>query len=215
MYILTVNCGSSSLKLDVIDTQTQQCVTELKAERLPEERDITLNGKTLTYTGELLFPSILTFCLEAVKKDLADKTISGIGHRVVHGGDKYYQPVLIDEQVTKTIEDLIDLAPLHNPANLSGIKAAQQVFPNFPNTAVFDSGFHQTLPSRAKQYAIDKEIAKKYNIKRYGFHGTSHRYVAQKAADWLKQDMKNLKTKSILLSLSRKDNVLLSKVLIS
>ncbi|HNY56415.1 MAG TPA: acetate kinase, partial [Chitinophagales bacterium] len=142
MYILTVNCGSSSLKLDVIDTQTQQSVTELKAERLPEERDITLNGKTLTYTGELLFPSILTFCLEAVKKDLADKTISGIGHRVVHGGDKYYQPVLIDEQVTKTIEDLIDLAPLHNPANLSGIKAAQQVFPNLPNIAVFDTAFH-------------------------------------------------------------------------
>lgn len=193
MHILTVNCGSSSLKLDVIDTQTQKSVTELKAERLPNECDITLNDETLIYNGELSFPSIVKFCLETVKQKVADKIISGIGHRVVHGGDTYYQPVLIDEQVTTTIEALIDLAPLHNPANLTGIRAAQEIFPELPNVAVFDTAFHQTMPSRAKHYAIDKGIAKKYNIKRYGFHGTSHQYVSQKAADFLKQDIKNLR----------------------
>lgn len=193
MYILSVNCGSSSLKLDVIDTVTQQSVSTLNAERLPDVGDIKFNGETRTYSGEISFPSILLFCLQTLKNELADKTISGIGHRVVHGGDQYYQPVLIDEQVAKTIEELIDLAPLHNPANLAGIKAAQQVFPGLPNVAVFDTAFHQTLPNRAKHYAIDKEIAEKYNIKRYGFHGTSHQYVAQKAADYLKQDIRNLR----------------------
>ncbi|MFN8260440.1 MAG: acetate/propionate family kinase [Chitinophagales bacterium] len=193
MYILSVNCGSSSLKLDVIDTVTQQSASTLNAERLPEVGDIKFNGETRTYSGEISFPSILLFCLQTLKNELADMTISGIGHRVVHGGDQYYQPVLIDEQVAKTIEELIDLAPLHNPANLAGIKAAQQVFPGLPNVAVFDTAFHQTLPNRAKHYAIDKEIAEKYNIKRYGFHGTSHQYVAQKAADYLKQDIRNLR----------------------
>lgn len=193
MYILTVNCGSSSLKLDVIETQTQKSVAELKAERLPVERNITLNGEILTYNGELSFPSILVFCLETLKQHLANKIISGIGHRVVHGGDKYYQPVLINEQVIQTIEELIDLAPLHNPANLAGIKAAQEVFPGLPNIAVFDTAFHQTLPNRASHYSIDREIVRKYNIKRYGFHGTSHQYVTQKAADYLKQDIRNLR----------------------
>lgn len=193
MNILTINCGSSSIKADVIDSNTKKPIVELSAERLPSTPNIKLNDTVLSYNGELTLEAILVFCLHEIKNTLKDKTINGIGHRVVHGGDVYSQPVLIDEKVEQTINDLIDLAPLHNPANLLGIQKVKQIFPNIPNIAVFDTAFHQTLPNRAKQYAIDKELIKKYNIKRYGFHGTSHKYISEKVGEYLKQDIKHLR----------------------
>lgn len=193
MYILVINCGSSSVKADVIDTLQKKSVLELDAERLPETPFIQLNNQEIIYSGEPTLEAVLSFCLRLIKDNLADKTISGIGHRVVHGGDIYSQPVLIDEKVEQTIYELTELAPLHNPANLAGIKKAKAIFSEVPNIAVFDTAFHQTLPRRANQYAIDKEIIKKFNIKRYGFHGTSHKYIAEKVGEYLKQDIKHLR----------------------
>ena len=193
MYILTINCGSSSLKADVIDTQLKKSIIELDAERLPKTPIIQINNNTVQYNGELSLEAIITFCLQEIKKNLGDKIISGIGHRVVHGGDAYSQPVCIDEKVEATIDALSTLAPLHNPANLLGIKIAKEIFPEISNIAIFDTAFHQTMPNRAKQYAIDKEIIKKYGIKRYGFHGTSHKYIMEKVGVYLKQDVKHLR----------------------
>ncbi len=193
MNILTINCGSSSVKADVIDINTKKSILNLTAERFPIAPIIKLNKNELVYNGEFNSEAILRFCLMSIKNELQDKNIVGVGHRVVHGGDVYSQPVLIDENVEKTIFDLIDLAPLHNPSNLLAIKIAKEIFANLPNIAVFDTAFHQTLPSRATHYAIDRNIAKKYNIKRYGFHGTSHKYITEKVGEFLKQDIKNLK----------------------
>lgn len=193
MYILVINSGSSSVKADVVDIITKKSILKLDAERLPSTPVIKLNNTEITYVRELSMEAILRFCLQAIKKELADKTISGIGHRVVHGGDLYSQPVLIDDKVEQTIHDLIDLAPLHNPANLAGIKITKQVFTGIPNIAVFDTAFHQSLPNRAKQYAIDKELIKKHNIKRYGFHGTSHKYISEKIGEFLQQDIRHLR----------------------
>lgn len=193
MNILTINCGSSSIKADIINVDTKKSLLNLTAERLPLTPIIKLNKNELVYDGELNAEAILRFCLVAIKNELNDNNILGIGHRVVHGGDEYSQPVLIDEHVEQVIKDLIDLAPLHNPANLLGIKIAKEIFTNLPNVAVFDTAFHQTLPSRATHYAIDKDIVKKYNIKRYGFHGTSHKYVAERVGVFFKHDIKNLK----------------------
>lgn len=193
MYILVINCGSSSIKADVIDTLQQKSIIELDAERLPKTPLIQLNSQVVAYSGELTLEAVLAFCLQTIKDNLGGKPISGIGHRVVHGGDTYSQPVLLDEKVEQTIYDLIELAPLHNPANLAGIQKAKHVFADVPNIAVFDTAFHQSLPKRARQYAIDKALIKKYNIKRYGFHGTSHKYIAEKVGEYLKQDIKHLR----------------------
>lgn len=193
MYILTINSGSSSIKADLIDINTKKSILNLSAERVPLTPVIKLNKNELVYDGELNAEAIIRFCLVAIKNELQDKVVAGVGHRVVHGGDVYSQPILIDEHVEQTIFDLIDLAPLHNPANLLGIKIAKEIFTDIPNVAVFDTAFHQTLPSRATHYAIDKNIVKKYNIKRYGFHGTSHKFITEKVGEFLKQDIRNLK----------------------
>ncbi len=193
MYILVINCGSSSLKADVIDTLNKKTIIELDAERLPLTPTIQINNETIVYNDKLDLDTILVFCLEQIKQRLDGKIIEGVGHRVVHGGDYYSQPILIDTAVEQAIEELCALAPLHNPANLLGIRKAQEVFEGVHNIAVFDTAFHQTLPNRAKQYAIDKELIKKYNIKRYGFHGTSHKYIAERVGTYLKQDVKHLR----------------------
>ena len=193
MYILVVNCGSSSIKADVIDSISQSTLISFSAERIPAAPVLQLNKNNIAYNGEPTIDAILWVGLLSIKEALNDKVISGIGHRVVHGGSEYSQPVLIDDKVEQAIQNLIALAPLHNPINLIGIQKAKEVFADVPNVAVFDTAFHQTLPSRAKHYAIDKNIAQKHNIKRYGFHGTSHKYIVEKVGKFLKQDIKNLK----------------------
>lgn len=193
MHILTINCGSSSIKADVIDTVHHTAVLSLDAERIPVAPQIKLNGAVLTYEGDLTLDNIIRFCLNHLKAAVTGKDIQGIGHRIAHGGDRYSQPVLIDENVEQAILLLSDLAPLHHPAHLSGIKMAKEVFGNLPNIAVFDTAFHQTLPKRAQYYSIDKKMADKYAIRRYGFHGTSHKYVAERAGSYLKEDIRNLR----------------------
>jgi len=193
MHILTINCGSSSIKADVIDTVHHAAVLSLAAERILTTPQIKLNDTKLSYEGELSLDSILRFCLLQLKSALQERTILGIGHRIVHGGNRYSQPVLIDESVEEAIRELIDLAPLHHPAHLSGIKMAKEVFDGLPNIAVFDTAFHQTLPKRAQYYSINKKMADKYAIRRYGFHGTSHKYVAERASNYLKEDIRNLR----------------------
>ena len=193
MQILVINCGSSSIKADIIDTLTKKSIFELDAERINTSPEITINKNLVEYNGEINFKNILQFCFQKIKNDELSTSIVGIGHRVVHGGDVYQQPVLIDEHVEKIIEDLCSLAPLHNPANLAGIQEAKEIFPTLPNVAVFDTAFHQTIPNRAKYYAIDKAFADSLKIKRYGFHGTSHKYVAEKASNFLQTDLKNLR----------------------
>ena len=193
MYILVVNCGSSSLKADIINTNNKETVTELRVERLLDNPQIEINQKDISYNDKIDFESVIRFSLNQLKQTNTDITIEAIGHRVVHGGDKYTQPVLINDDVEQQIENLISLAPLHNPANLSGIRICKQVFENLPQVAVFDTAFHQTIPNRAKNYAIDKNIAERYGIRRYGFHGTSLKYVSERAADYLKTDIKQLR----------------------
>lgn len=193
MLILTINCGSSSIKTDVIDTVHHTAVLSLDAERILVAPQIRLGGTDLIYEGELSLDNIIRFCLNHLKDALKGKAIQGIGHRIAHGGDRYSQPVLIDENVEQAILLLSDLAPLHHPAHLSGIKMAKEVFGSLPNIAVFDTAFHQTLPRRAQYYSIDKKMADKYAIRRYGFHGTSHKYVAERAGSYLKEDIRNLR----------------------
>lgn len=193
MYILVVNCGSSSIKADIIDTVAGKSAVHLKGERLPLEPQLKINDERISYTGELSMMAIIRFCLLELKKRAEGMDIKGIGHRVAHGGELYTQAVLIDEEAEKNIESLAELAPLHNPANLIGIRAAKDLFDGLPNVAVFDTSFHNTLPNRAKYYAIDKAVTEKYHIRRYGFHGTSHKYVAERASAFLKQDIRDLR----------------------
>jgi acetate kinase len=121
-------------------------------------------------------------------------TFAAVGHRVVHGGPRFTEATLITDDVEREIDELSDLAPLHNPANVLGIRAARAALPDLPHVAVFDTAFHQTLPPDAYTYAIDAEVAEKYQVRRYGFHGTSHKYVSERAAEFLGRPLESLKT---------------------
>lgn len=190
MHILTINCGSSSLKANVIDIKTEKSILELRVEKMNETPEIRLNNIA---SNGIAKENVLENALNLLKEKLSTTILSGVGHRVVHGGNNYSQPTLIDEEVIQNIEKLSFLAPVHNPLNLKGILIAQKIFSDIPHVAVFDTAFHQTLPRRAQRYAIDKKITEKHGIRRYGFHGTSHEYVAQKAADYLQTDIRQLR----------------------
>lgn len=188
--ILVLNCGSSSLKGAVIDLENSLTLISCLAERLttPEAYiTFTQNGEKEQVSLETRFDHAgavgeLLHKLEQV--GLRDK-IAAIGHRVAHGGEQYPESVLVNDSVLEGLRSCIPLAPLHNPANISGIIAAQQHFPNLPNVAVLDTSFHQTMPERAYIYAVPHELRKKHAFRRYGFHGTSIRYVAPEAAKML------------------------------
>jgi len=192
MLLLVINCGSSSVKADIIQDKTGERLFKLRIERLPETPVIQLNGEIVPYDGTG-FESTLFFALDHLKRQSSGLKLAGVGHRVVHGGEKYSQPVIIDEAVEKAIEQLSALAPLHNPLNLSGIRIAREIFNNMVHVAIFDTAFHRTLSVRAQTYAIDQIVAAKYGIRRYGFHGTSHEYVAGEAAKLLETDVRNLR----------------------
>jgi acetate kinase len=171
--VLVINSGSSSLKFALIEPETGAVVSHGVAERL-------------SATGH-------AEALERVFAELGDDTrISAVGHRVVHGGEAFSESVLIDETTVQAIRDCAALAPLHNPANLLGIEAARRAFPGVLQVAVFDTAFHQTLPRRAFLYAVPYELYEQHKLRRYGFHGTSHRYVAEEAAKLLGRPLAEL-----------------------
>lgn len=203
MNILVINCGSSSLKFQLINSESEEVIAKGLCER------IGIEGSCLVYTpqgGEKqktespmadhtaaikMVLDALTDEKTGVVKDLAE--IGAVGHRIVHGGENFSQATIIDDEVIKAIEDCNDLAPLHNPANLIGIQACRALMPNTPMVCVFDTAFHQTMPEKAYLYGIPYEYYEKYKIRRYGFHGTSHSYVSKRAAQVLGAKYEDLK----------------------
>ncbi|EPN4931908.1 acetate kinase [Vibrio fluvialis] len=189
--VLVLNCGSSSLKFAIVDAQNGDEFLSGLAEclHLPEARiKWKLDGKHEAQLGEgAAHDEALTFIVETIlasKSELAEQ-LKAIGHRVVHGGEQFTQSALIDETVLKGIEDAASFAPLHNPAHIVGIKAAQKAFPALQNVAVFDTAFHQTMPEEAYLYALPYKLYKEHGIRRYGAHGTSHLFIAREAAERL------------------------------
>lgn len=170
MKILVLNSGSSSLKFQLFDMSKHQMLTSGLLEQVTDHQQaIASMEEMLSNSG----------CLNSVSE------LDGIGHRVVHGGEAFHDPVLINDQVLDAIEKLIPLAPLHNPANLTGIKIVKIRAPDIPQIAVFDTSFHQNIPEQAYIYALPYTLYEKYKVRRYGFHGTSHCYVAQQGADYI------------------------------
>ena len=203
MNVLVINCGSSSLKYQLINSDSEEVLAKGLCERIGIDGILTHQpaGKDKIKT-EVAMPNH-TVAVELVIKSLTDgengvikslDEIGAVGHRVVHGGENFAESVVITDEVMKAIEDCNDLAPLHNPANLIGIRACQELMPNVPMVAVFDTAFHQTMPKKAYFYGLPHEYYEKYKVRRYGFHGTSHSYVSKRAAEILGKDYNNLKT---------------------
>jgi acetate kinase len=194
MNILVVNCGSSSIKLELIAVNTGDRLQKVILERVSDNQPtIKINSEpsyVLNITG---YNALLRHSLNLFKDKFGLDAIHGIGHRVVHGGSKFDQPVLIDSDVELAIKSMFSLAPLHNPPNLTGIEVAKEIFPEVSQVAVFDTSFHQTVPSRAYTYALPKNIREKHGIRRYGFHGCSHQYVSDQTAKILETDIRNLR----------------------
>ncbi|HZK56643.1 MAG TPA: acetate kinase [Desulfosporosinus sp.] len=203
MKILVLNCGSSSLKYQVIDMDTKNPIAKGLVERIGNQ------GAVLTHCTALQEKEIVkteienhTKAIELVLKQLiAPETgaikdlqeIYAVGHRVVHGGEKFAKSVIIDDSILQELKDCIELAPLHNPPNIAGIQACQKMMPGIPQVAVFDTAFHQTMKPSSYIYGLPYEYYEKFGIRKYGFHGTSHKYVAQRAAVLLKKPIEELK----------------------
>ncbi|MGH1337335.1 MAG: acetate/propionate family kinase [Aureispira sp.] len=192
MNILVINCGSSSVKAAVINSLDGRNKLTMTIERVIDNPVIHLDGEVIE-CQEAGHEGALRFALPLLQDRLRKAPISGVGHRVVHGGDKFDAPVLIDTQVEQAIHEVSGLAPLHNPVNLLGIRVAREVFAELPHVAIFDTSFHQTMPKRAVEYALPKDLRQKYGLRRYGFHGTSHEYVAELTAEHLQMDLKSLR----------------------
>ena len=206
MNILVINAGSSSLKYQLLNPETQQVLAKGLCERIGIDGKFTykpqMEGKQVLDAIDIAMPTH-SEAIQAVLDALVDKDngvigsmkeIDAVGHRVVHGGEAFNQSVLITDEVMKALEDCIPLAPLHNPANITGINACTAVMgKDVPQVAVFDTAFHQTMPAKAYMYALPYEYYEKDKVRRYGFHGTSHRYVSQRAAAMLGKDPSELK----------------------
>lgn len=203
MNILVLNCGSSSLKFQLIDSETENVLAKGICERIGIDGKICYtpyNGKKETVFKDMpTHTEAIGYVLEAlmnektgVIKSLSE--VGAVGHRVVHGGEKFTSSAIINEEVKAAIEDCNDLAPLHNPANLIGINACEKLMPGVPMVAVFDTAFHQTMPAKAYMYGLPYEYYEKYKLRRYGFHGTSHSYVSKRAAEILNRPYEELKT---------------------
>ena len=197
MNILVINAGSSSLKYQLLNPETEQLLAKGLCERIGIDGKFTykpqIEGKQKLDAVDVAMPTHAE-AIKTVLNTLVDpengviasmKEIDAVGHRVVHGGEKFACSVLINDDVMKAIEECIPLAPLHNPANITGIKACEEVMPGVPMVAVFDTAFHQTMPPRAFTYAVPYEFYTNDHIRRYGFHGTSHSYVSKRAAEIL------------------------------
>ena len=207
MKVLVINCGSSSLKYQLMDMDNESVLCKGAVERIglkinggEENVIVKVNGEKYTYDKELLthtdaFNEVKYILSEGEHKvvDSFDE-IDAIGHRVVQGGDEYNKSVLANEEVVKTVEELSPLAPLHNPANLQGYKACLSVVgPDVPQVFVFDTAFHSTMPAKAYTFAVPYEYYEKYKVRRYGFHGTSHKFVSHRVADKMGKDFDSLK----------------------
>ena len=192
--VLVINCGSSSLKYTLMDMETQSALARGRVERIGEEEAAFIHeGAAGRTDGDVDAPDHEA-ALEHMVKYLVDarhgavgstEEIDAVGHRVVHGGEAFVGAVEITDEVIACVEEQTSLAPLHNPPNLAGIRAARELFPRVPHVAVFDTAFHQTMPPHAYLYAVPYEYYEKYHVRRYGFHGTSHRFVARRAAQIL------------------------------
>ncbi|QCB49014.1 acetate kinase [Rhodococcus sp. PAMC28707] len=191
MSVLVVNSGSSSVKFQLLDPVSGESIASGLVEQIGEpEGHVTLDyldeetKKTQQIADHGVGLAIAFDMLAAAGVELGSDVMA-VGHRVVHGGEVFYRPTLIDDDVLKQISDLSNLAPLHNPPNVLGIEVARQQLPNVPHVAVFDTAFFHGLPAAASTYAIDRDVAKAHDIRRYGFHGTSHEYVSQQVAEFL------------------------------
>ena len=203
MNVLVINCGSSSLKFQLINAESEEVLAKGLCERIgidgrltyqPEGGEKEKSDKPMpTHTEAIQYViEALTNPETGVVKDLHE--IGAVGHRVVHGGEKFASSVIITDEVKKAVTECNELAPLHNPANLIGVEACEKLMPGTPMAAVFDTAFHQTMPEKAYMYGLPYEYYDKYKIRRYGFHGTSHSYVSKKAAEVMERPYEDLKT---------------------
>jgi acetate kinase len=189
LNVLVINCGSSSLKVDVLDPDSGARSLTAKAERLgTPQATVCIGDAAAVSVPGADHAVVLAQILPSIEGDIV-----AVGHRVVHGGERFNKPVRIDDAVEATIAELVPLAPLHNPANLAGIRAARAALPDAVHVAVFDTAFHQTLPSRAKTYALPLDLQKKHGIRRFGFHGPSHQWVARLAGAHMDADLQDLR----------------------
>ena len=203
MNVLVINCGSSSLKFQLINAETEKVLAKGLCER------IGIDGR-LTYQpaggekekSDLAMPThteAIQFVIDALTNEKTGVVksldeIGAVGHRLVHGGEKFASSVVITDEVTKAVEECNDLAPLHNPANLIGVAACEKLMPGTPMVAVFDTAFHQTMPEKAYMYGLPYEYYEKYKVRRYGFHGTSHSFVSKRAAEVMGKSYDEVKT---------------------
>ena len=202
MNVLVINCGSSSLKYQLIDSDTKAVLAKGLCERIGIDGRLVYqkagNDKEITEASMPTHKEAIQMVLEALTnektgaiKSLAE--VNAIGHRIVHGGEKFASSAIITDEMIKAVEECNDLAPLHNPANLIGIRVCSELMPNVPQVGVFDTAFHQTMPAKAYLYGLPIEYYKNYKVRRYGFHGTSHSFVSKRAVEFLGLDKDNSK----------------------
>ena len=193
MRILVLNAGSSSIKAGVVDGRSGEVLLTLSGVNLLTAPVLTLSDGTELHLKETGHDEALRAGLASLQKLCRNLDLAAVGHRVVHGGERFDCPTMITDHVLRELKEISDLAPLHNPVNLTGIRLARQHFPDLPHVAVFDTSFHHSLPRRARTYAIPRELSERHGIRRYGFHGISHQYVAGRAATFLAEDYRNLR----------------------
>lgn len=203
MKILVINAGSSSLKFQLLDMENKKILIKGNCERIgmetsfmryqvPGRKEVIVNKVMNTHKNAIA--SVLQALLDKDKGVIGSVSeIAGVGHRILHGGEKFHDPVLINDKVMDAIRECIPLGPLHNPANIMGIEGCKTEMPGIPMVAVFDTGFHQTMPKYAYIYPVPYEAYEKYAVRKYGFHGTSHKYVTQRAAEILERPLEELK----------------------
>lgn len=202
MNVLVINCGSSSLKYQLINSDSEAVLAKGLCERIGIDGRLVYQkagcDKEITEAAMPTHKEAIQMVLDALVNDKTGaiaslSEVNAVGHRVVHGGEKFASSVIINDEVLAAIEECNDLAPLHNPANLIGIRACQELMPGVPMVAVFDTAFHQTMPAKAYLYGLPYEYYEKYKVRRYGFHGTSHSFVSKHAAKFLGLDLNNSK----------------------
>mgnify|MGYP003295294801 FL=1 len=202
MNILVINCGSSSLKYQLIDSESEKVLAKGLCERIGIDGRLTYSpaggAKEVTDAPMPTHTEAIQLVLDALTNEKTGvikslDEVGAVGHRLVHGGEKFASSVVITDEVVAAVEECNDLAPLHNPANLIGVDACKKCMPGVPMVGVFDTAFHQTMPEEAYMYALPYEYYEKYKVRRYGFHGTSHSFVSKRTAEFLGKDVKDMK----------------------